>query len=156
MAESAAQATRRTFLALGAVGAAGLVGIPRSAEARDWTAAEKSNVQVVNAFCATWATSDPDKLASYMAEDCSTRLSETQPPAKGRPAFREAVKSLLQRIQKVEIEVTETFAVGSTVLNDRIDYITRDGNRTPVRVAGFFFLKDGKIVEWTDYVVRNA
>jgi limonene-1,2-epoxide hydrolase len=41
------------------------------------------------------------------------------------------------------------------VLNDRIDYITRAGNRAPIRVVGFFFLKDGKIAEWTDYVVRT-
>jgi limonene-1,2-epoxide hydrolase len=147
------QSTRRAFLAIGATGAAALVALPRAAEARDWTGGEKMNVQVVNAFCAAWATSDAEKLASFMAEDCTTRLSETQPPSKGRAAFRDTLKNLFQRVQKVEIEVTESFAIGPTVLNDRIDYITREGNRSPIRVVGFFLVKDGKIAEWTDYVV---
>ena len=46
-------------------------------------------------------------------------------------------------------------SIGPTVLNDRIDYITRDGNRSQIRVVGFFLVKDGKIAEWTDYVVRT-
>jgi len=147
------QPTRRTFLALGTAGTAALV-LPRTADARDFTAAEKANVQVVNGFCAAWASSDPDKVAAFMAEDCSARLSETQPPTKGRAAFRDTLKNLFQRVQKVEIEVKETFAIGPTVLNDRIDYITREGNRSPIRVVGFFVVKDGTIAEWTDYVVR--
>ncbi len=147
--------TRRTFLAVGTAGAVGLVSAARRADAKDLTAAEKANVQVVNAFCAAWASSDVDKITSFMTEDCSIRLSEAQPPAKGRAAFKDALKNLYQRIQKVEIEVTESFAIGPTVLNDRQDYITRDGKRAPVRVAGFFFLKDGKIAEWTDYLIRS-
>jgi limonene-1,2-epoxide hydrolase len=147
------QSTRRHFLALGAAGAA-LAVLPRTAEARDWTAGEKANVQVVNAFCAAWASSDPEKISSFMAEDCTTRLSETQPPSKGRAALRDTIANLFQRVQKVEIEVTETFAIGPTVLNDRIDYITREGKRSPIRVVGFFLVKDGKIAEWTDYVPR--
>jgi ketosteroid isomerase-like protein len=110
---------------------------------------------VVNAFCASWASGDVEKLTSFMSEDCSVRLSDTQPPAKGRPAVRDVLNNLFTRIQKVEIEVTDTFAIGPTVLNDRQDYLTRDGKRTPVRVVGFFLLKDGKITEWTDYVVRS-
>src|SRR3954449_1165586 len=110
------QSTRRTFLAVGAAGAAALA-LPRSADARDWTAGEKANVQVVNAFCAAWVSSDAEKLASFMAEDCSTRLSEPQPPTKGRAAFRDTIRNLFQRVQKVEIEVKETFAIGPTVLN---------------------------------------
>jgi len=153
MSTSMTQSTRRHFLAIGA-GVAGLAVLPRSAEARDWTPTEKSNVQVVNAFCAAWASSDPEKIVSFMAEDCTTRLSETQPPSKGRAALRDTIKGLFQRVEKVEIEVTETFAIGPTVLNDRIDYITREGKRSPIRVAGFFLVKDGKIAEWTDYVVR--
>ena len=150
------QTTRRTFISAGALGAAALLAAPSRSEARDWTGAEKANVKVVNDFCAAWVSHDPDKIASYMADDCLARISETQPPTKGRAALVDALKALLQRLDKVEIEVVETFAIGSTVLNDRIDYVTRGGMRTPVRVAGFFVVKDGKIAEWTDYVVRNA
>jgi limonene-1,2-epoxide hydrolase len=66
------------------------------------------------------------------------------------------LKGLFQRLEKVEIEVVESFVIGPTVLNDRIDYITRGGMRTSVPVAGFFVVKNGKISEWTDYVLRSA
>jgi limonene-1,2-epoxide hydrolase len=148
--------TRRTFVATGALGTVALLMPAHTAEAREWTDAEKANVKIVNDFCGSWAAHDPDKLGSYMADDCVTRLSETQPPARGRSAFVDSLKALFQRLDKVEIEVRETFAIGPTVLNDRIDYITRQGARNPVRVAGFFLVKNGKIAEWTDYIVPRA
>jgi uncharacterized protein (TIGR02246 family) len=116
---------------------------------------EKANVKLVNEFCAAWASHDAEKLATFMSDDCAVRLSETQPPSKGRQAFVEAVKALFQRVDRVDIEVRETFAVGPLVTNDRIDYITRQGTRNPVGVAGVFFVKGGKIAEWTDYVIRT-
>lgn len=148
--------TRRTFLSAGALGTAALLATPSRSDARDRTAAEKANVKVVDDFCAAWVSHDPEKIASFMADDCSTRLSETQPPAKGRAALIEQLKGLFQRLEKVEIEVVESFVIGPTVLNDRIDYITRGGMRTSVPVAGFFLVKNGKIAEWTDYALRNA
>src|SRR5437867_13230847 len=108
--------TRRAFLTAGGVGAAALM-LPRASQARDWDDAEKANVKLVNEFCAAWASRDADKLASFMSDDCAVRLSETQPPSKGRAAFVEAVKALFQRVDKVEIEVRETFAVGPLVMN---------------------------------------
>lgn len=153
---STTRSTRRTFISTGALGAAVLLATPARSEAREWTAAEKANVNVVNEFCAAWVSHDPEKIASYMADDCLARISETQPPTTGRAALVVALKALFQRFEKVEIEVVETFAIGPTVLDDRIDYITRGGMRSAVRVAGFFVVKNGKIAEWTDYVVRNA
>jgi limonene-1,2-epoxide hydrolase len=148
--------TRRTFISGGALGAAALLVTASRSDARDRTAAEKANVKIVDDFCASWVSHDPEKIASFMADDCTTRLSETQPPAKGRAALIEQLKGLFQRLEKVEIEVVESFVIGPTVLNDRIDYITRGGMRTSVPVAGFFLVKNGKIAEWTDYVLRNA
>lgn len=148
--------TRRTFISAGALGAAALLATASRSDARDRTAVEKANVKIVDDFCASWVSHDPEKIASFMADDCSTRLSEAQPPAKGRAALIEQLKGLFQRLERVEIEVVESFVIGPTVLNDRIDYITRGGMRTSVPVAGFFLVKNGKIAEWTDYVLRNA
>lgn len=148
--------TRRTFISAGALGAAALLVNPSRSDARDRTAAEQANLKVIDGFSASWLSHDPEKIASFMTDDCITRLSETQPPSKGRAALIEQLKGMFQRIEKVEFEVLETFVIGPTVLNDRIDYITRGGTRTAVPVAGFFLVKNGKIAEWTDYVLRNA
>ena len=101
------------------------------------------------------------------------RLGDLRIPALGRPDRRPQATRLVRgrphgfgvaarnaEVQQAQalaarFEVKETFAIGPTVLNDRIDYITREATRSPIRVVGFFLVKDGKIAEWTDYVVRT-
>ena len=40
------------------------------------------------------------------------------------------------------------------VANLRVDYLTNaDGERNAFRVAGVFYVKDGKIAEWIDAIV---
>ena len=147
--------TRRTFLAVGGVGAAAALGWAKPAAARDLTGAEKANVQVVNDFSAAWATGDPIKVASYLADDCVVRFLQNQEPIKGRAAVTDRLKACMQN-SKIEFEVHETFAIGSLVANYRTDYITgKDGKRNAFRVGGVFYVRDGKIIEWIDSVVNG-
>ena len=45
----------------------------------------------------------------------------------------------------------ETYAIGPLVVNLRVDYFTNaSGERNEFRVAGVFYVRDGKIVEWID------
>src|SRR5688572_4617210 len=119
--------TRRKFLIVGGVGAAAALGWAKPAAARDLTGAEKANVQVVNDFSAAWATGDPIKVTSYLADDCVVRFLQNQEPIKGRAAVTERLKAGMQN-SKIEFEVHETFAIGSLVANYRTDYITgKDG-----------------------------
>ena len=147
--------TRRTFLVAGGVGTAAALGWSKPAAARDLTGAEKANVQVVNDFSAAWATGDPIKVASYLADDCVVRFLQNQEPIKGRVAVTERLKAGMQN-SKIEFEVHETFAIGSLVANYRTDYITgKDGKRNAFRVGGVFYVRDGKIIEWIDSVVNG-
>ena len=146
--------TRRKFLVTGGVGAAAF-GWAKPAAARDLTGAEKANVQVVNDFSAAWATSDPIKVTSFLADDCVVRFLQNQEPIKGRAAVTERLKAGMQG-SKIEFEVHETFAIGSLVANYRTDYITgKDGKRNAFRVGGVFYVRDGKIIEWIDSVVNG-
>jgi limonene-1,2-epoxide hydrolase len=144
---------RRTFLAnsarLSAVSAIGATGL---AEAADWTGAEKANVQVVNDFCAAWATRDAVKLAAFFADAAVYRVTETAPPLSGREKILERFQSFV-RARKVEFQVIETFAKGPLVVNERFDTFTLEDRTNRYHLAGMFFVKDGKIVEWTDYVI---
>ena len=146
--------TRRTFVLAGGLGAA-VLGWAKPAAARDLTATENANVTVVNEFSAAWATGDPAKVTSYLADDCVVRFLQTQEPVKGRATVTERLKTGMQA-SKIEFEVHETFAIGSLVANYRTDYITgKDGKRTAFRVGGVFYLRDGKISEWIDSVVNG-
>ena len=142
--------TRRSVLTAGGLGLAAIAGVPGSASAAEMSAGEKANVQVVNGFCAAWASHDLDRIMSFFAESCAYRMTETQEPIKGRQTVMDRIKSLLDRVQR--FEVIDTFARGPMVVNERNDHFT-GGPLKKWHGVGVFFLKDGKIVEWYDYTI---
>ena len=57
---------------------------------------------------------------------------------------------------EIGFRVLRTVALGPVVVNERDDVLPGAGGQPRViRVhAGLFFVEDGKILEWTDYVLR--
>jgi limonene-1,2-epoxide hydrolase len=149
-ASSTPSLTRRTAFRTAGLGLATISCMPGRADAAQWTAAEKANVQVVGEFCAAWPSHNIDKVMSFFAENCAYRMSETQEPNKGRQAVLDRIKSFLDRVQS--FDVIETFAKGPMVFNERHDHF-KDGPLKMWHGVGVFFLKDGKIVEWYDYTI---
>jgi limonene-1,2-epoxide hydrolase len=142
--------TRRSAFTTAGFGLAAIAGMPGRANAAEWTAAEKANVQVVNDFCAAWPTHNIDKIMSFFGESCAYRVTETQEPNKGRQAVMDRIKSFLDRVQS--FDVIETLARGPMVFNERRDHFT-GGPLKMWHGVGVFFLNDGKIVEWYDYTI---
>lgn len=146
---------RRALLKTGGLGAAAAFLLPALRMTVPPTAAEAANVKIVNDFCASWSSRSLDQITAFLSSDCVYRGTETAPPAVGRVAIIDRIKGPVGRAEKVEFEVLETFARGPIVVNDRVDrFITADrtGN---FHAVGVFYLKDGKIAEWTDYVIRD-
>jgi limonene-1,2-epoxide hydrolase len=143
--------SRRNALSAAGVGLASLVS-PQGARAADWTSAERSNVQVVNDFCAAWPSHDLQKVTSFFADDGAYRMSERQEPSKGRQAVTEKINSFIGNV--VKFEVLETLARGPMVFNERIDHF-QNLNLKSWHGVGVFFLRDGKIVEWYDYTIAT-
>lgn len=142
--------SRRTALRAAGLGIAALAAAPGRADAAEWTATEKANVQLVKDFCAAWPSHDITKIMSFFGDNCAYRLSETQEPAKGREAVTAKIKSILDNV--IRFDVLETFAKGPMVFNERIDYFMGLSLRS-WHGSGVFFIKDGKIVEWYDYTI---
>ena len=147
---SAAPLPRRQALTATAAGIAAAFAFPGPANAAEWTAAERANVQVVTDFCASWPKHDLGKLMSFFADNGAYRVSETQEPNKGKQAVSDRIKSFLDRVER--FEVLDTLAKGPMVFNERIDHFT-GGPLKSWHGVGVFFLKDGKIVEWYDYTI---
>jgi limonene-1,2-epoxide hydrolase len=54
----------------------------------------------------------------------------------------------------IEFKVLETFSAGPMVMNRRIDtFVSPRSFRW--HGVGVFFVKDGKIEEWSDYTIRT-
>jgi len=143
--------TRRGFLTAGALGAC--AAIATVADAAEPTADEKANVKIVKDFCAAWAAKDIAKIESLLDDNVAVRWSERADWIKGKATAFERMKGILERpgVEKVELELVETYPRGPLVFNDRWDRTIRNGKMTQHRLASIFFIKGGKIVEWLDY-----
>jgi limonene-1,2-epoxide hydrolase len=150
MAGNQSALNRRAFFGAGAA----LLALPAGAAAAEWTALEKANVKVVNDMCAAWvAPLDLAKVGGFLAEDCVYRATETTPAVKGRQAIMEGLKKMLGSPDKVEFEIVQTFARGPMVVNERFDRFTMPGRSINWHGIGVFFVKDGKIAEWSDFTI---
>jgi limonene-1,2-epoxide hydrolase len=149
---------RRRFLTASGTGVlallshstAGAAGSP----ADEWTDAEKANVKTVTDFCAAWSTRDLAKVFPFLADDCVYRMSETTAPAHGHEGVSEKLKSWLADSSQVQFRILQTHAAGPIVINHRIDRFETSRPLTWEGV-GVFFVKDGKIKEWSDYTIRT-
>ena len=122
--------------------------------AAETTAAEKENLALVGDFCAAFATRDMAKIAGYLAPNCSYRVTETAMPAVGAAAV-ERIRSYVERSSKIEFKILDSWARGPMVINERTDSFTRADASPSYHLVGVFFIKDGKIAEWTDYGIRG-
>jgi limonene-1,2-epoxide hydrolase len=145
---------RRDFVSMsGLAGAAAMLGGARLAGAADRTPAEQANVKVVTEFCAAWSTRDINKVLPFLDADCVYRMSETTPPVNGHNGVSQRLKNWLDTASLVEFKVLDTMAAGPIVINHRIDRFMTAQPLTWEGV-GVFFVKDGKIKEWSDYTIR--
>jgi limonene-1,2-epoxide hydrolase len=145
---------RREFLLTAGLGAASVFGAAAGADAAEWSDAEKSNVKIVTDFCAAWATRDMARVLPFLADDCVYRMSETTPAVNGHEGINTRLKTYVESSQQVEFRVLDTFAAGPIVINHRIDRFVSQKPLTWEGV-GVFFVKDGKIKEWSDYTIRT-
>lgn len=140
---------RRTFLLAAFAAAAGSL-VPRIAEAAQ-SADATSVLRLVTAFCASVSQLDPAVMRPFLADDVVYRMTETTPPIVGVEAVLETYRKL--NATSIEFKVLETFTAGPIVINRRTDAFVGPRSFTWQGV-GVFFVKDGKIKEWSDYTIR--
>src|SRR5580765_5069269 len=148
---------RRTFLTSasvsGATAFAALTGLSQSASAAEWNDAERASVKVVTDFCTAWSTRDMNKVLPFLSDDCVYRMTETTPPAIGHDGVVQRLKTSVDNASLVEFRILDTMAAGPIVITHRIDRFLTAQPLTWEGV-GVFFVKDGKIREWSDYTIR--
>jgi limonene-1,2-epoxide hydrolase len=131
--------------------AAAIVAIAAPGIALADAATEKANVKVVNDFIAAWNT--PDKAVTFLSDQASVRMVEGQPAVVGRANVGAAFKSFMTPGVTLTVKTISTTVHGPVVLNKRVDTMKTPGKPDqPFPVAGVFIVKDGKIVEWADYL----
>lgn len=145
-----ASPSRRAFvLASLAAGATGLTSGAAAAAQSDGTA--QAATRLVAEFCASVSKLDPTAMRPFLADDIVYRMTETAAPIVGADAVLDTYRKL--NATSITFEVLETFTAGPIVINRRVDRFVSPRSFTWQGV-GVFFLKDGKIKEWSDYTIR--
>jgi limonene-1,2-epoxide hydrolase len=140
--------TRRALLVVATLGALAAAGAPSAALAGP---TEKANEKVVDAFMAAW--NDPDEAVTFLAPNASVRMVEDQPAVVGQANVAAALKSFMKPGVTVSVKTLKTESHGPVVMNQRIDTLKEPGKPDQVyKLVGVFVVKDGKIVEWADYL----
>jgi len=123
--------------------------------AAEWTEAEQANVKLVADFCASWSTRDLKQILPRLSDDNIYRMSETTPAVTGHAGVTERLGSWMTSSDLgIEFKILETFAAGPMVMNRRIDSFKSKTRPLTWEGIGVFFVKDGKIKEWSDYTIR--
>jgi len=143
-------AGRRAFLLASL--AAGVTSIvPSFAEAAQAGNAKDTAVRIVTDFCAAVSKLDPAAMRPFFADDIVYRMTETTPPIVGVEKVLETYTKL--NATSIQFKVLETQVLGAIVINRRVDRFVSPRSFTWEGV-GVFFVKDGKIKEWSDYTIR--
>ena len=144
---------RRRFLLASIGGSALALFSPGTADAAQAGSDAQNIVRVVNDFCAAVSKRDPAAMRPFFADDIVYRITETTSPVVGLEAVVGTYTKFVADAKSVEFRVLETFASGPIVINHRIDRFDSPKPLTWEGV-GVFFVKDGKIKEWSDYTIR--
>ena len=151
MADEPKSSGRRTFL-LASVAASAVSLVPTGVDAAQQAGADKSGARIVTDFCAAVSKLDPAAMRPFFADDVVYRMTETTAPIVGVDAVLETYRKL--NATSIEFKVLETLTAGPIVINRRIDRFVSARPFTWEGV-GVFFVKDGKIKEWSDYTIRT-
>ena len=153
MCKATRTVSRRSFLANGGIGGMAALAMQREVGAAQSTPEEDGNIVVVNAFCSAFVVPmDWENVAASLSSDCKYRASQTIPLVEGPDAIVGLLESFTENATAVEFEIVDTWARGPVVVNDRIDRFVQPDRTIEIPVVGIFYLVDGKITEWTDFV----
>jgi limonene-1,2-epoxide hydrolase len=144
---------RRAFLGAAALGAVAAVTAGQATVGAQASDAERATLEVVTDFCAAWATKDFAKILPFLADDAVYRMSETTPAVTGHAGVRERLGSWLQSSDRIEFKILSSSVKGPIVINHRIDSFVSTKRPLTWEGIGVFFVKGGKIQEWSDYTI---
>lgn len=111
----------------------------------------RSADELVTEFCKLWSSPDPDKLASYFAEDAVYHNIPME-AVQGREAIRDFIAGFTAAFDGIDFQVHRQISDGTIVMNERTDVMhSKAGKEIPLPVTGVFEVRDGQITAWRDY-----
>ncbi len=115
-----------------------------------------SPLEIVTAFITAIEAKDVDAAVSMTAETISYENVPTN-PISGRDNVAATLNMFLTAASQVEWQIVNQWAVGRTVINERLDRFKIGDGWLELPVAGIFEIDDNdQIVLWRDYFDMNT
>lgn len=111
-------------------------------------------IDIVRAFCDSWAAGDLDATMGYFTDDAVYHNIPVA-PVSGTAAIRETIAGFTGGVKQVTFRILHIAAAGDVVLTERIDVFDFGSSKIELPVSGTFELRDGKIAAWRDYFDMN-
>ena len=113
-----------------------------------------SNSQIVLDFVDSWNRMDWDSVLAALTDDVIYH-NIPMDELKGKEAAAGFILGM--KPKAVDWEVLNIAEAGNTVLTERVDRFTLDGDKkVALPVMGTFEIQDGKIKAWRDYFDLNT
>ncbi len=106
--------------------------------------------ELVTEFCNEWRTGTPESIIEYFTDDAVYHNIPMQPLA-GKPSILEFLRGFVANFGNIDFDIHRQAEIGDTVMNERVDRFTINGNKIELPVMGSFEVRDGKIAAWRDY-----
>lgn len=150
----AVESNRRGLLAAAGVSLA--LALPGAVQAKDLSAAESRNAEIIRAFIGEWTKPayDPEKVyPKFMTSDVRIRMDPPNRPALVGPATAAAeAKAYLKTEGDYVTHIDDLYVRGNVVVVGRTDTQKAPGKPDKAyRMTAVFVLNNGKILEWNDY-----
>lgn len=107
--------------------------------------------EVVNGFADAFNREDMDGMLAFIAADCVYQ-NMPFPAVHGPEGVRRTLEGFFQLTGWAKLETLRQIAVGTMVMNERLDWFDPPGGkRFGLPVAGVFEVRGHQIVAWRDY-----
>ena len=116
-------------------------------------------------YCAAWTAHDPDKVISYLSEDCVYEHIPRGKAYQGKEVIRAFAKATFEAVPDFTVEVTSVFASGDWlasewVMSGTVSLAHPDfpdiGTKFTVRGSSIVQLREGMIFRNADYWDRST
>jgi hypothetical protein len=148
------QFTRRMFVSMSGLAAAGAVSGASKASAAVMTEVDRRNIEVVKGMSAAWATGDVSKVAAFMHPEIAFRGSAENmdtPPSVGIENFIKSIAGFLDGT-KIDMRILDAFALNPVVVTCHHQlFENKERGLHEDLYIGCFYMEDGQIREWNDY-----
>jgi len=108
-----------------------------------------ANDAMIRAFIAAWERRDAQYIIDSFTDD-AVYHSIPLTPIVGKDAIREFVTGFAD-VAPGRLEIRHQIASADVVMNERVDYITLNGNPVVLPICGVFEIEGGRIKAWREY-----